>query len=66
VFKPFVFFLRKTVYFHGRPAHALTLTLVYFHGRPAHTYSKWSNCNRWPTEMEKRKSGRVVMGDLPR
>jgi len=32
----------KVVYFQGRPAHTLTLTLVYFHGRPAHTYSKWS------------------------
>jgi len=35
-------FWRKVVYFPGRPAHTLTLTLVYFHGRPAYTYSKWS------------------------
>jgi hypothetical protein len=33
-------FWRKVVYFHGRPAH--TLTLVYFHGRPAHTHLYWS------------------------
>jgi len=28
------------VYFHGRPAH--TLTMVYFQGWPAHTCSSWS------------------------
>jgi len=33
-------FCRKLVFFHGRPAH--TLTLVYFHGQLVHTYSFWS------------------------
>jgi len=26
----------------------------------------WSYCNGWPTQVEKRKSGLIVMGDLPR
>jgi hypothetical protein len=26
----------------------------------------WSPCNGWPTQGEKRKSGLIVMGDLPR
>jgi hypothetical protein len=29
-------------------------------------FLRWSHCNEWPTQVEKKKSDLIVMGDLPR